>query len=199
MLQVWTHSRTRWTTFSPSTRVRTSQLKRRSTRTSPVLQTQTTFSLSSTPSLMSSSLTTCASVVFTNSQWRPALSQPHNTRICDLMSLFYTFNCLYWCPSGRLMFFYEVGTGSYLVISQSCFFFLIYVLNLNSTIDFRYIVTNMWFGCPSWCVRERSGDILRKIGAKLPLLATFILVTELEDSDLSFCPYCTVCRLMIPD
>lgn len=65
-LQVQTRSKKRWTTFSPSLRVRTSQLTRRSTRTPPALQTPTTFSLSLTPLAMSSSPTTCASVDYTN-------------------------------------------------------------------------------------------------------------------------------------
>lgn len=67
-LQVQTRLKKRWTTFSPSLSVRTSQKTRRSTRTPPALQTPTTFSLSLTLLPMSLLPTTCASVDCTNSQ-----------------------------------------------------------------------------------------------------------------------------------
>lgn len=125
VLQVWTRSRKRWTTFNPSTRVRTSQLTRRSTRTSPVLQTQTTFSLSSTLSLMSSSLTTCASVVFTNSQWCSALLQPHHTVTTTVgyVTFCLCFILLIVSIGVLLMSFYKVRTDSNLVIVFTELFF----------------------------------------------------------------------------
>lgn len=80
-LQGRTCSWRQWLTSRHSTKARTSPSIRRCTRTSPAPLTPTISSLSSTPSPMSSSPTTCASVVFTEP--RPSLRSRIHPLFCS--------------------------------------------------------------------------------------------------------------------